>query len=185
MAFLDFLLGKKEKTQQFERYTPQQTQILDMLGGGAQQQLPEVFQFLSQILGQSPEALQAFERPAMRQFEQQVLPSIAERFTGQFGAGSQRSSGFGQQLGQAGAGLTENLAAQRAGLSMGAIEQLKSLLAPALGQRTDTVFRPAQGGALPGLLSLAGQAGGAYLGGPGGASMGGQFGTQLGSLLGR
>lgn len=163
MAFLDFLLGKKEKTQEFRRFEPQQEQLLNQLLGGGQQLLPSGFEFLTSLLSQDPSQMQAFERPALRQFEEQILPSIAERFTGQFGPGSMRSSAFGQQLGAAGAGLSERLQAQRGGLGMSALSQLQSLLSPGLAQRTDRVIRPAQPGllqqVLPGLIQSGAQAG--------------------------
>lgn len=152
MAFLDFLLGKREKTQEFQRYSPEQEQVLNMLLGGAQQQIPSGLEFLSSILSQSPEAMQAFEAPALRQFQEQILPMIAEKFTGKFGEGSSRSSAFGQQLGQAGASLAERLQAQRAGLGFDALSQLQGLLGTGLSPRKETALRPATSGALQGLL---------------------------------
>ena len=124
-GFMDFLFGEGEKTEEFQKYSPQQIDIFKQLGGGAQGQLPQAFEFLQSILSQSPEAFKSFEAPARRQFEEQTIPSIAERFSGM---GAQKSSAFGQQLGQAGAGLEENLAAQRSGLGMSAISQLMGLL---------------------------------------------------------
>jgi hypothetical protein len=182
MAFLDFLLGKKEKTQEYQNFSPQQNQLLDLLQGGAQQQFPQALQFLGSILGQNPEALQAFQAPAMRQFQEEIIPTLAERFTT---LGAQGSSAFNQRLGQAGAGLAENLAAQRAGLSFNALQQLQSLLPGILAPRTTTVVKGAQPGALPGLLSLAGKLGGAYLGGPAAGIAGGEIGSELGGLFSR
>ena len=86
--------------------TPQQQQIqnqilqllMGQLGGGG---------FLQGLLGGETGA---FEAPARRQFEEQTIPSIAERFSA---LGAQGSSAFGQTLGQAGAGLEEALSAQR------------------------------------------------------------------------
>lgn len=78
--------------------------------------------FLQQLLSGSPESTQAFEAPAMRQFNEQIVPGLAERFSG-LGAGAQSSSAFQQALGQAGAGLSENLQALRSGLQMSALPQ--------------------------------------------------------------
>lgn len=152
MAFLDFLFGKKEKTQEFQKYNPQQEAALNQLLAGGQKQLPEAFDYLSMLLSQDPQQMAAFEAPAMRQFNEQIIPGIAERFTSQFGPGSQRSSAFGQQLGAAGAGLAERLQAQRSGLGLSALSQLQSLLSGGLGQRSDKVVRPAQPGLLQGLV---------------------------------
>jgi hypothetical protein len=78
--------------------------------------------YLQQLLSGSPESTQAFEAPAMRQFNEQIIPGIAERFSG-MGAGSQSSSAFQQALGQAGAGLSERLQALRSGLQTQAVDQ--------------------------------------------------------------
>jgi len=148
MAFLDFLFGKGEKTEQFQNFTPEQQGSLNEILGGARSQLPSGFDFLSSILSGSPEAQARFEAPARRAFAEETLPSIAERFTG---LGAQKSSAFGQQLGKAGAALEENLAAQRAGRSFDALSQLQQLLGTGLTQQFDNVFRPATTGFLGGL----------------------------------
>jgi len=151
MAFLDFLFGKGERVKSIPKYTPQQENVLEQLLGQSQQGIPDALNFLFNILGQDEEALKAFEAPALRQFEEQILPTIAERFTGSLGEGSQRSSAFGQQLGKAGAGLAENLAAQRANLSSNALSQLQGLLGMGLSPRSDKIFMQRQPGFLENL----------------------------------
>lgn len=70
--------------------------------------------FLSNLLGRSPEDhYQDFAAPYMRQFREQIVPEIAERFTG---PDAQRSSAFQQAMGGAGAGLAENLASLKGNL---------------------------------------------------------------------
>ena len=78
--------------------------------------------FLQNLLSGSPEASAAFEAPYMRQFQEQVIPGLAERFAG-MGAGAQSSSAFNQALGAAGAGLQEQLAALRGNLGLQAAGQ--------------------------------------------------------------
>lgn len=78
--------------------------------------------YLQNLLGGSPEATSAFSAPYLRQFHEQIVPALAERFSG-LGGGAQSSSAFNQALGAAGAGLTENLAALREGLRMQAAPQ--------------------------------------------------------------
>lgn len=102
-------------------------QLLGSLGGQQTNiQSNPLFQqgsgFLQNLLSGSPESTQAFEAPAMRQFNEQIIPGIAERFSG-LGAGSQSSSAFQQALGQAGAGLSERLQALRSGLQTQALPQ--------------------------------------------------------------
>lgn len=142
--------GKREKTQQFQRYTPQQQDVLNQLLSAGSQSIPQQTQFLQSLLSPGSEAEQAFAAPAFREFNEKIIPSIAERFTRDFGEGSGRSSAFGQQLGQAGAGLAENLAALRAQLAFQGIGGLQNLLGTGLSQQFDTVQRAAQ----PGLFGI-------------------------------
>ncbi len=108
----------------------------------------------------------AFEAPAQRQFQEQIVPGIAERFSG-MGAGAQQSSAFTQALSQAGAGLSVRLAMQRAGLQQSGMSQLQGLLGLGLGAQ------PFQYQAIPG------QEGGLskFLGG-----LGSGIGTGIGGL---
>lgn len=76
--------------------------------------------YLQNLLSGSPEATAAFEAPYMRQFNEQIVPGLAERFSG---LGAQSSSAFNQALSSAGAGLSENLASLRGQLQMGALPQ--------------------------------------------------------------
>lgn len=78
--------------------------------------------YLQQLLSGSPEATSQFEAPYMRQFNEQTIPALAERFSS-LGSGAQRSSAFQQALGQAGAGLSENLASLRGGMQMQGLGQ--------------------------------------------------------------
>ena len=153
-GFSDFLFGSPERIQQFERFTPQQQNVLNQILGGAQQTLPEGLNFIQQILSNNPELMRQFEAPARRAFEEQTIPSIAERFTGMNG---QRSSAFGQQLGRAAASLEEGLAAQRAGRGFQALGGLQNLLGTGLTPSFETALRPSTPGFLQtGLQSLAG-----------------------------
>ena len=145
MAFLDFLFGKGEKTQEFQRFTPEQQQLQQQILGGLSGQLPAAFQYLNQILSDDPEILSQFEAPTRRSFQEETLPSIAERFTR---LGAQQSSAFGQQLGKAGERLEEKLSAQRAGLKGSALGQLQSLLGGAMTPSFETAFRPGTQGLL-------------------------------------
>lgn len=79
--------------------------------------------YLQSLLSGSPEATAAFERPYLRQFEEQIVPGLAERFSS---LGAQRSSAFNQALGAAGSSLAENLAALRSSLQMSALPQALS-----------------------------------------------------------
>lgn len=98
---------------------PQQQQISGQYGHGLSSMMPKIMQYLQGLLEGSPESSAAFEAPYMREFNEKTLPGIAETYAGM---GATSSSGFQQALGQAGAGLQENLARLREGLKFGAAE---------------------------------------------------------------
>jgi len=119
--------GTPGSIQAMPSFSPEQQGLLGQMVGGLGGEggpLAGGLQNLQQMLAGGGEA---FEAPAMRQFQEQIVPGIAERFSG-MGAGAQRSSAFGQQLGQAGAGLAENLAMQREGLKSQGLQQLMGML---------------------------------------------------------
>ena len=118
------LFGTPGRIEALPTMSPEQQALLGQIVGGLGGPLQAGLGNLQSLLSGEAEA---YEAPAMRQFQEQILPSIAERFTG-MGAGAQRSSAFGQQLGQAGAGLAENLAMQRAQLQQQGLGQLQSML---------------------------------------------------------
>lgn len=139
MAFWDFLTGSKDKTQQIQRFNPQQQQALSQLlsmGLGGLQNLQQ-FNF-------EPIAQQARE-----QFQQQTLPSIAERFNS-MGGGRLSSPSFAQQVGQSAGNFQTGLAAlesqyklQQQGLQQ---DLLKNLLNFGLSPQVDSIFRPGGSG---------------------------------------
>lgn len=81
-------------------------------------------QYHQNILSNSPNATAEFNAPYMQQFQQQVLPGIAERFAGGgTGAGALNSSAFNQTLATAGSGLQSTLAQLRQQLMQQSAQQ--------------------------------------------------------------
>jgi len=120
--------GEKDSTKKLPTKTPEQMNVLNLLlkmisEGGLAQGQGEALEYLRNILAGDEEAFNRFSAPYMRQFEEQTVPGIAERFAGK---GALGSSGFGQALSSAGAGLQEKLAALKAGLQQGAAKDLMS-----------------------------------------------------------
>lgn len=113
----------KDQYKQISRLTPEQQSALKRILDSGIETTP-LYQsgsnYLQQILSGDPSAMKAFEAPYMRQYEEQTIPGIAERFGG-LGAGS--SSGLNQTLAQAGTGLQSDLASLRANLQQGAATQ--------------------------------------------------------------
>ena len=115
----------------FSTLNPQQQTILNQLLGSMQGQQGNISQnrtfqsgenYLQKILGGDTSA---FEAPLQRQFQEQIIPGLAERFSGA-GAGAQSSSAFQQALGSAGADLAERLGSLRGQLQMQAAPQALS-----------------------------------------------------------
>ena len=133
-GIFEFLFGSGDKLQKVETMTGEQkgalSSLLSQLSGMAAPTgaYGMAQSRLQELLSGTPEAYQQFTAPYMRQFQEQTIPQLAERFAG---AGALSSSGFGQALGAAGAGLQENLASMRAGNQLGAIQS-------ALGQYLNT-----------------------------------------------
>lgn len=173
-AFSKFFLGEPGRAQQLPTMTPDQMQLLQSLTGGLQAPLSSALGNLQSILGGKQGAFDQLERPALRQFEQQIIPQISERFGGQ---GALSSSGFQQSLSQAGANLAENLASKRAAMQSGAINQLMQLLGLAQKQPFEYLKSGGGEGALPGILAALGTA----AGGPIGAAAGQLIGSGISS----
>jgi len=169
----------------FSTFNPQQQSAFSQLLASLQPAGQKSSDYYSQLLEGSPEAFQNFEAPYMRQFHEQTVPGLSEQFAG---LGALSSSGFQQALGQAGAGLSENLAGLRSGLQMQAAGQSQSSLQNLLGMSTQGLVPKQLGFLKQLLLSLGGGAGqgfgqlaggglGSMFGGRGGGSgAGGAFG---------
>jgi hypothetical protein len=152
---------------------------LNMQGSGIENQpmYQQGSDFLSRIMSQDPETMRQFEAPMMRQFNEQIVPGLAERFSGM---GARSSSAFNQTMGQAGAGLSEQIAAMRANLGMGAAQQAfgyaqmpfqQMMQKAGLAMGTPTFgYQALEGrsGALQGALGGFAQGAGNAMAGPGG-----------------
>lgn len=121
--------GTQDRFQRIRTGTPEASKFQKYLfrtGGGLGKQptYKAGRNYLMDLLSGEPEAFANFEAPYMQNFEEQILPSIANRFAGMgTGASGLSSSGFQQTLAQAGRGLQKDLAAMRSGLQMQAIPQ--------------------------------------------------------------
>ena len=136
-----FLFGSKDRISQVPTVNYQQQSALSQL----------LHQGLSGI--QNPtQGFQPIAENAMNNFQQNIVPSIAERFSS-LGSGSQRSSAFGQQLGAAGAGLSSNLASQEAQYGQQALGPLLQLLQLGLRPQFENVYQPGQSGLFGGFNS--------------------------------
>lgn len=130
--------GGKDQSGKRDILDPKQKAIIDqineMVGPGA----GSAIQYYLDMLSNNPEAFAKFEAPAIRQFNEQIVPNIAERFSG-LGAGAQGSSAFPAALSQAGAQLSENLAAMRENLKAGAAQGIGNFIG--IGQQPTFAYQ--------------------------------------------
>lgn len=133
--------GEKGGVKQAPTVNPQQDNILKFLLQQGQQGLQNPY------AGFNPLAQQA-----RTQFSQQTIPSIAERFTS-MGNASLSSPAFASQLGQAGAGLEEALAALQSQYGMKNQQNALSLLALGLSPSFQNFYQGSQPGFGENLLS--------------------------------
>ena len=151
----ELLFGTDEEHGQLSTMSPEQENLLQMLTQGMGESGPEMMNYLRELLSGDSQSFNNFAAPMMRQFEEETIPGIAERFGG---LGAQSSSGFQQSLGKAGAGLQENLASLRSQLQMQASGQLQGLLGKGLGTKSfENFYKPAQPGMLQGMAGGIGQ----------------------------
>lgn len=151
--FKEFFLGKPERTQEFSSLRPESQQLLQSLISQLSGPLSSGLGNLDQLLSGRPEAFEAFKRPAMREFQEEIIPQLAEGFGG---LGATSSSGAQQTFARAGERLEEKLAAQRAGLQSQGLNQLIQLLSQGFPQSQRQVIRPETQGFLGTLAQGAG-----------------------------
>lgn len=187
-GFSDWLFGSSDKMKKIDTGTKEQqglhnnilSQAMGMSGAGGGYNQAQ--QYYNNFLGSDQQqAFDQFSSPYMQQFQEQMLPQIAERFAG---GGALSSSGFGQALGGAGAGLQSQLAqlfSQLQGQAAGAqTNQFNQLSQQGLNYQP-FAYQQQQGsqGFLGPLLGGIGTA----MGGPIGSALGNGIGGGISSLF--
>lgn len=143
-----FWTGSDESVMTSPTMTQGQIDLLEKLLGKSQKAIDPAYDFLTQLLSGDETIFQQLEQPAIRAFEEDIAPGIAERFSGA-GAGAQGSSAFQQQLATAGSRLAQSLGEQRTGLRMSALDRVLSQLDRPLGyQPYSQAYVPKQSGFL-------------------------------------
>jgi hypothetical protein len=154
--------GSNSEFQTLPTMNPEQMEYLQQILSGLQGGASNVpgMEYLTSLFSNNPNAFKEYEAPAFRQFNEQILPGIAERFTGT-GAGSRSSSAFNNSAAMAGSRLSENLAAQRANLRGNAVGQLQNYGQQALNPTFENLYAQGQPGLLQGIAGGIGQGAGA------------------------
>lgn len=196
----------KARTIQTSPYTKGQQALIDYLakagkpgskenqqmGGNLQQNqlYKQATGLLGQYLNPNQELINKMQAPQMRQYNEQVIPEIAQRYAS---SGAMGSSGFMNAATNSAADLQERLNAQQLEIQQGALSQAlgyaeapgiqnQNMARTALGAAPNqyTYIPPQQkGGFLRSILPAVGAATGAYFGGPAEAAAGGAAGNQM------
>lgn len=167
-------------------------QIIQQIRGGQGGPSQDIMQSEGYSQGQDwlnslfndPEFFKNMEAPAFRQFNEEILPGVANRFASMGSGGATNSTAFRNALGRESSNLATNLAANRTGMQQQGINQQlgyaqqpvqnwMSQLQQAL-QPTNNTYQPSSGGLFgPAVGALAGGLGAGY-----GQQMGQRFAGQ-------
>lgn len=112
----------------------QQKELLSTLIGKTQAGIGGGLDITSRLAGGDESMFAQREAPALRQFQEQIMPQIASRFAGQ---GALKSSAFQNVAAGRGMELAESLQAQRQDIQRQSLQQLLGLSQSLLGQRPD------------------------------------------------
>lgn len=180
------LFGSGDKLSQVPTKTTGQQNLMNQLisslqGGGIfgnNQLYQSGSNYLGDLYSQSPDAFKRLADPYMRQFQQQTVPGLAERFSGA-GYGGRQSSAFNQAMGQAGqnlssqlAGMFEQLRSQNLGNLMNFSNMPYNQAMGAIGQNMfENVYQPGSTGLIGGALQGLGGGLGMGMGLPAGSSL--------------
>jgi len=141
--------GNKPQVMTSSPFTGNQQNLMNMLGMMGMQGLQT---------GQMPGGMSfdPIQKQAETQFNTQTIPSLAERFTSM--GGGQRSSAFQGALGQAGAGLQENLAAMKSQYAMQMMPMLMQMMNMGLRPQYEQQYMPGSPSFMTSLAGGVGQA---------------------------
>lgn len=167
-GFKEFFLGSPGKFQQQSLLGPEQRGLYNQLlsssmGRGAGGAFGQSADYYRDLLSNQGGDFEAFARPEMRQFQEDIIPSLAEQFAGA-GYGGIGGSGFKNAATRAATDLSERLASIRASLRQNAAQGLMGLGQQGLGRFNENFYQPPTAGFLGNLATGLGGAAGKALG---------------------
>lgn len=175
-----FLMGTPSRFEKIKRFAPgQEAGIEQMLQQG-----------LAGLQGGAPSFAPIRER-AMKTYQEDIVPSLAERFGGM---GAQGSSGFREAISKGGTDLASTLAAMESQFGQQQFGNLMQMLGVGLTPTEETGYfagrpgflggvAPGLGQGLGGLLAPIGAGIGTAIGGPVGGAAGGAAGAGTNKLI--
>lgn len=167
---MSFLTGSPEKHERVSTLLPEQKPNFQQLqkagqGKGAGGAFGTSADYYYDVLNNDPNLINEMWAPELRQFNEEVIPGLAEQFAG-MGAGGLSSSGFRNAAVNAGASLSERLGAIRSQLRQNAAQGLQNLGQQTVGNYSQDVVTQQGSEGLLGLAGPAITAGLTALGGP-------------------
>lgn len=154
------LFGKPEQNYQQSTLGQEQQPLYQQLqaanmGSGAGGSFGASADYYRDLMSNDSQNFNHFAAPAQRQFNEQVVPGLAEQFAG-MGSGGLSSSGFRNAAVGAGADLSERLGAMRASLRQQGAQGMQQLGQLGLGSYNENIHRPETYGLIGGLAQGAG-----------------------------
>lgn len=127
----DFLFGTPEKRENVSMLRSEQEPLYQQavsagLGPGAGGAFGEAADYYRDLLSNDPQALQAYVNPALRQYNEEIVPGLSEQFAG-MGAGGLSSSGFRNAQVQGATDLAERIGQIRANLRQAGAQGLQGI----------------------------------------------------------
>jgi hypothetical protein len=186
----NFFTGTPEKRENVSTLRPEQEGLFNQLqqagqGPGAGGAFGTSADYYRNLLGDNSADFNSFAAPQMRQYNEDIMPGIAEQYaTGGGGQGSFSSSGFRNAQVQGATDLAERLGAIRANLRQSGAQGLQNIGQAGLQNFSQNmVTQPGSEGFLSNIAPAIGTALGSF-GGPLGAAAGGMAGNWLKNSFG-
>ncbi len=127
----NFFTGTPSKVHQVSTLRPDQENLSNQLVNAGQQPgaggaFGDAADYYRDLMSDNPADMQAFSAPALRQYNEDIVPGISEQFA-QMGAGGLSSSGFRNAQVQGATDLAERLGALRANLRQQGAQGLQNI----------------------------------------------------------
>lgn len=149
-----FFKAKPERVDRISKLNQSQMPLYEQMqaalqGTGAGGAFGDAADYYRGLL--SGEGAAEFEAPLMRQFQEDIMPGIAEQYAG-LGSGALSGSGFAQQSSRAATDLAERLGSIRAQLRQQGAQGLSQLGQYGLQPFDEAILRPREPGIFERLL---------------------------------
>jgi hypothetical protein len=181
----NFFTGTPAKRENVSTLRPEQEGLYQQLENAAMQKgaggaFGTTADYYRNLLSDDSEDYKAFSAPALRQYNEEIVPGISEQFAG-MGSGGLSSSGFRNAQVQGATDLAERLGSIRANLRQAGAQGLQNIGTLGLQNYSQNmVTDPGTEGFLSQMGPAIGTVAGAAFGGPAGAAAGNVVGNWFG-----